>query len=108
MKQSKFNAGWKASLIAWIVSSIIFPFIPEVMRSIFDGYPLNLNYPPSEYIATILFWSVIFLFVWLPAGFKSSRIYKESGFDSSRNFVIIVFVALLIILSIIFRFLWNS
>ena len=55
MKKTKFNSGWKAATLAWIISSIIFPFLPELMKSIFGGYPLSLNYPPSEYIATMGF-----------------------------------------------------
>lgn len=108
MKKTKFNSGWKAATIAWIISSIIFPFLPELMKSIFNGYPLSLNYPFSEYMATIGFWGAIFLLFWIPAGFKASRIYKEVGFITSRNYVIKVFIIMLIILSFIFRFLWNS
>jgi hypothetical protein len=109
MKKNKINGGWAAAITGWVISSIIFPFLPEIIKAVIYGSPLNLfGYPLMEYTATIGLWSVIFLSVWIPAGFKSSKIFKEKGIQSAGKYVITVFFILLFILSIIFQFFWNS
>lgn len=102
----KINGGWAAVLVGWILSSIVFPFLPEIMETVIDSYPFS--FPFMEYAATIGILSVLFLFVWIPAGFKASRIYKEKGLKSAMKYVFVVFLIVLFILSIVFRFLWNS
>ena len=109
MKKSKWNGGWTAALAGWLSSAILFPFLPEIMRWVFDGAPLNLfRYPVMEYVGTIAFWGALFLLVWIPAGFKASGIYGRKGTGPSIRFVILVFLVMLAVLGVIFRFFWNS
>ncbi len=109
MSISKVNGGWGAALAGWIISSILFPFLPEIMKAVIDNTPIDLfGFPLMEYVATIGFWSLIFLIVWIPAGFKASKVYKEKGIKSARIFAAIVFIFLLVFLCIVFRFFWNS
>ena len=105
----KWNTGWTAALIGWFVSSLIFPFLPEIMKTLFDGKPLDLfKYPPMEYVATIGFWAALFLLVWIPAGFRAASLSRNNGTNRAVLSVVITFIVLLVVLGLVFRFLWNS
>lgn len=109
MKASRINGGWIAAFTGWIISSVLFPFLPEIMNVVIDGIPLGIFFfSPMEYFSTMALWSVVFLLVWIPSGLRAGRLYRDKGIKPARNFVIIVFLLLLAALCIMFRFFWNS
>ena len=108
-EKKKWNTGWTAALIGWLVSSLIFPFLPEIMNTLFDGDPFDLFiHPVMEYVVTIGFWGGLFLLVWIPAGFRAASLSRKSGANRAILSVVIVFFVMLVVLGLVFRFLWNS
>ncbi len=108
-KPRKWNSGWTAATVGWLIASIFFPFLPEFMIVVFDGASLReqFSHPPMEYVATIGFWAAVFLLVWIPAGFRACKISREKGTRSAIGFVCVVFLVMMVVLGLIFRFLWN-
>ena len=107
--QKKWNTGWTAALIGWLVSSLIFPFLPEILNTLIDRDPFDLFiHPPMEYVATIGFWAALFLVVWIPMGFRAASLSRKSGTSRAVLSVVITFFILLVILSLVFHFFWNS
>lgn len=100
----KVNRGWVLTLIAWILSSIVIPFLPEIIkfnRSMF-GYPL------MEYVATSGLFAAFFSLIWIPVGIGAGKLYKTDGTRASLILVGISFLILLLIWLFIFTFLWNG
>ncbi len=99
----KFNPGWLFSICGWLASSIIIPFMPELMTGgkVF-GYPL------MEYVGTIGLFAAIFLIVWIPVGFKSAKAYEKKDRNSALTITLVTFVVLVSVWAVIFTFFWNS
>jgi hypothetical protein len=100
---SKFNPSWLLTALAWILSAVLVPFIPEIM----SGGKL-LGYPLMEYLATIGLFAGILLLVWIPAGFRISKLYKAFSLKRACFAILKVFVIQLLIFTVIFKFFWNS
>ncbi|NMA68981.1 MAG: hypothetical protein GX958_06140 [Desulfitobacterium sp.] len=103
MKYNKLNYGWIFIIIAWIISSALIPFLPELMR----GQPI-LGFHMMEYIGTIGLFGAIFSLVWIPVGIRSAKAYSVEGIKKPLVIVCVAFLALAIIWALIFTFLWNS
>ena len=99
----KFNKGWLIVAGGWLLSSIIIPFLPEIMSGgqVF-GYPL------MEYLGTIGLFAAIFLIVWIPVGLKVAKTYTVKGMASAMAITIITFIVMVIVWGAIFTFFWNS
>lgn len=100
--ERKLNYGWTFTIIAWVSSAILIPFLPELMR----GQPV-LGFPLMEYIGTIGLFGAIFSLVWIPVGIGASRAYRTSGIKKPIIIVFVAFVVLAILWGLIFKFLWN-
>lgn len=103
MHSHKFNAGWRLALGGWVLSSVLVPFLPELM----SGGQI-LGYPLMEYAATIGLFAVILLVVWIPAGKRASRLYRAYGLRRAVYAQLKVFAVQLLVFAVIFRFFWNS
>lgn len=99
----KRNGSILLTIIAWLLSAIIIPSMPEWMkgRSLF-------SYPFMEYGPTIGMFAVILLVVWIPVGIKASKIYESDGIRRSIWIITVTFVIQIIVWILIFTFLWNS
>lgn len=101
--EKKLNYGWIFTIIAWVFSAILIPFLPELMR----GQPI-LGFPMMEYIGTIGLFGAIFSLVWIPVGIRAAKVYRAEGIQKTLVIVCVAFLALAIIWALIFNFLWNS
>lgn len=102
-KECKINGGWILALAAWILSSILIPFLPEIISS-----RHILGYPAMEYIATIAFFAVILLLIWFPIGIKAAKIYRTKGLKGSLVLIMISLSIILLLSMIVFSLFWNS
>lgn len=103
MMEKKLNYGWVLTLIAWVLSSGVIPFLPEFM----EGQSI-LAYPLMEYIATIGLFAAFFLIIWIPVGIGAAKAYRTNGIKKSLLVVGPAFLILLLLWTLIFKFLWNS
>lgn len=103
MMKNKLNYGWILTLIAWVFSSMLIPFLPELMR----GQPV-LGFPMMEYIGTMGLFGALFSVVWIPVGIRAGKAYRAEGIKKPLVIVCVAFLVLAIIWGLIFTFLWNS
>lgn len=101
--KKNINYGWVLTLIAWVVSAAVIPFLPEFMK----GQSI-LEFPLMELFSTMSLFAVIFLIIWIPVGLAAAKSYRTFGIKNSLIVVGIAFLILSVFWALIFKFLWNS
>ncbi|MDK9711335.1 hypothetical protein [Acidaminobacter sp.] len=103
IESHRSSGGWLLAFCGWLLSAVVVPFIPEIM----SGGRI-LGYPLMEYVATIGLFAVILLAIWIPAGFKASKLYRFNGPGRAVSALLKVFILQILVFTLIFRFFWNS
>lgn len=86
------------ALVPWLLSALLYPYLPEVVYKLWAGMPLSIFFGSwAEPLATFGFFFAILGIPWLPAAIKAELLKRRQGHRAARNYVlrVLAFVSVL-------------
>lgn len=75
----------------WLLSALLYPYVPEVVHKLWTGMPLQLIFGSwREPLATFGFFFAILGIPWIPAAIKAELLQRKRGRRAARNYVLLV------------------